>query len=76
MRNELYDKLLREGMEKIKANPEKFTLAEKKLEAFETVLNETNGEDAITRCRVVLSENSSLWIEGEGIRSLKLMQVR
>ena len=45
MRNELYDKLLREGMEKIKANPEKFTLAEKKLEAFETVLNETNGEN-------------------------------
>lgn len=45
MRNEVYDKLLMEGMEKIKANPKNFTLAEKKLEAFETVLNETNGEN-------------------------------
>ena len=47
-----------------------------KKDAIILILNETNGEDAITRCRVVLSENSSLWIEGEGIRSLKLMQVR
>lgn len=45
MRNELYDKKLMEGIAKIKANPKGTTLAEQKIEAFEKVLNETNGEN-------------------------------
>ena len=47
-----------------------------KKDAIVLILNETNGEDCLTRCRVVLSENSSLCIEGEGIKSLKLLKVR
>lgn len=45
MRNEVYDKMLIKGIEKIKNNPEKVTLAEQKLEVFETILNETNAEN-------------------------------
>lgn len=45
MRNEAYDKILMEGIVKIKSNPEKVRLAEQKLKAFEQVLNETNGEN-------------------------------
>lgn len=45
MRNELYDKLLREGIERLKANPDITPLADKKIEAFNTILNETNGEN-------------------------------
>lgn len=45
MRKEVYDKLLMEGIEKIKSNPKSVKLAEQKIEAFEKVLNETNGEN-------------------------------
>lgn len=45
MRNEVYDKLLREGIEKIKANPESVTYPNEKLDAFNEVLNETNAEN-------------------------------
>ena len=45
MRKEVYDKLLMEGIEKIKSNPNAVKLAEQKIEAFEKVLNETNGEN-------------------------------
>lgn len=45
MRNELYDKLLMEGITKIKGKLTKTELDEKKIEAFEKVLNETNGEN-------------------------------
>ncbi len=47
-----------------------------KNDAIVLILNKTDGKDAKTRCRVLLSENSSLYISGEGIKSLKLLQVR
>lgn len=45
MRNETYDKILMEGIEKIKAKITKTDLDEQKIKAFEKVLNETNGEN-------------------------------
>lgn len=42
-RNETYDRLLREGIERMQQNPNITTLVDKKIEAFNTILNETNG---------------------------------
>lgn len=41
MRKEAYNKILREGIERLKADPTITTLADKKIEAFNTILNET-----------------------------------
>lgn len=45
MRNEIYDKMVMKALQKIKANPEGVTMSESKIEAFETILNETNTDN-------------------------------
>lgn len=45
-----------------------------KKDAIILIVNKTEGEDKTTRFRVLVSENSTLWIEGEGIKSLKLLK--
>ena len=44
MRKESYDKLLVEGIKKIQENPRDVVMANEKIKAFETILNETNME--------------------------------
>lgn len=44
MRKESYDKLLVEGIKKIQENPRNVVMANEKIKAFETILNETNME--------------------------------
>lgn len=47
MRKPEYDKILFNALERMSLNPENYTLVDKKIEAFETVLRETDANKLI-----------------------------